>query len=143
MITHEILIEEYEKQLNNKNLGSKPIRMFDENGNFNQNNWNGGDSNLIRNYLDKLDDNTYFHHLEYGFYNINKVYRDDMTYVFITESIVRYNNYEMKEDFINTTYVIGWYKNRGRIDIFTVDGETGTEEEYIDLLNMLEINVEN
>ena len=61
MITHEILLKEYEKQLNNKNLGSKPIRMFYENGNFNQDNWNGGDSNLIRSYLDKLDDNTYYY----------------------------------------------------------------------------------
>ena len=48
MITHEILIEEYEKQLNNKNLGSKPVRMFDENGNFNQNNWNGGVTNSYK-----------------------------------------------------------------------------------------------
>ena len=137
MYTHETLIKEYEKQTINKQLCSQPIRMFDEHGNFNPSNWNGGDSNIIRRMLYDINYQGHFHHLRNGFLDIDSIWIDDTTHVIITETILMENDDTLEHDIYTTRYVLSWYKNRGRIDKFDVDEHEGNEQEYLDLLNML------
>ena len=54
-----------------------------------------------------------------------------------------YISYDGNEDITieNDMYIISWYKSRGRIDSFTVNGQLGTEEDYLELLNTLDIEI--
>ena len=139
MITHEDLIKQYEENCKCKCLLSKPVRMFDENGKFNTDNWNGGDSNIIRNYLYEINNKEHFS-IDNGYVDIDYIWRDDETYAVIN---LTYISYDGNEDITieNDMYIISWYKSRGRIDSFTVNGQLGTEEDYLELLNTLDIEI--
>ncbi|MDD2952511.1 MAG: hypothetical protein PHC95_05020 [Parabacteroides sp.] len=121
MWTCETFKEFFEKEKVRKiatgHYGSDPTFLFNPDGSFNQDNWNGSD--LIRRYAlhcwdgDIIDDR-----VKVGFAC------DDWTV------IIKINK---------DTYVIEWYKSRGRTDRITKNKKPITLSEYVELLNILEI----
>lgn len=128
---------------------SPPKPLFKENGEFNHSNWNGGDD-IIRQFTNWLeykveggkftrrfhinsDDGHYYE----GYLMASYAWVDDTNYVQITikyerESIDEYYPYEYK------TYLIEYYKNRGKTDAVLVNGNYANVYEYLFLLNVIE-----
>ena len=131
MVTYDLFIKKYNECLNDTRLASKPVRGFNKDKSFNYNNWNGGDLNIIREFLANIDE---YENKRYGdgFITINKYWKDDCNYCVIVV-------FRAAEDCIeNYSYVLTWYKNRGRIDAFTINGDDINEDDYIYLLNEIE-----
>ncbi|MGU8718645.1 hypothetical protein [Clostridium perfringens] len=131
MISKSFLEKQHKKMLEkySKNSYSTPIRMF-KNNLFNEKNWCGGDD-LIRFFFNDIEEGT-----------INKCYILD-TCKFIC------NVDRVEDDAIATivvdipfekidTYLFKWYKNRGCTELAIFNGKSITEDEYINLLNLIE-----
>lgn len=122
-----ILEDLHQKQLKNKSLGTTPKRMF-LNGEFNTDNWCGGDD-LIRDFfIDIENENILDRYLieieDYYTPFICHVDRlNDTTYATII--------------FDDDLYYFSWYKNRGCIEFAKKNGEILKEDEYIDLLSVI------
>lgn len=134
------------KELEEKNFKKDCIApLFLENGGFNQNNWNGGDS-IIRQFLGYLEDdcacNLVWESEVVEKYTssramstvliCNYIYDDDDKVVSIVKIEREGNKVVMDE------YTFGWYKQRGRLDFAKANGKSMVESEYIKLLNDIE-----
>lgn len=114
-------------------LGSSPKPLF-VNGEFNEENWCGGDD-VIRQFFYYFQDKTEW---------FNRYIQDDLTiYVrYLYEEDMNYLYIDIcYKDKTHTSYYFEWYKNRGHIEKITCDKEVINEKQYIDLLNLLEVNV--
>ena len=140
MITKETLKQLRQKRLKSPNFVSEPQPLF-VNGKFNLDNWNGGDD-IIRNFTYSLElDNPQL--LEFEEDDINYTilcdyhWIEDMKYIVIT--VVR-DCYDSNGDVIEyvDVYVIIYYKNRGTTDYIYKNGKLISEDEYIELLNLIE-----
>lgn len=128
MITKKDYIEWYEnekrKMINAGRYKSNPRFLFRHEFNdwiFNKFNWNGGD--ILRNFLiDNLDELNNIKVLDIKYY-----YHEDQTTIFMFAS--------------EKWYEISWYKDRGRTDIIKMNGKPIYLEDYIDLCNLLNINL--
>jgi len=126
-ITKNTLKNLYEKQLSNKAFADKPKRMF-VNELFNKNNWNGGDD-IIRDFLLDVEERCVknIYHIEVDdcyaplIVHVDRV--EDITFATI---ICGYD-----------VYFFSWYKNRGCTEIATKNSKDLTEDEYVDLLNII------
>lgn len=129
MITKETLKTLHKNMLSNKSCGSTPKRMF-ANGLFTKNNWNGGDD-LIRDFLSDIEDET--------IKNIYIIEKDDYDFHFICH-VDRVCDETYATIIINgDVYYFEWYKNRGCTEVAKLNGEYLTEDEYIRLLNIIEL----
>ena len=130
MINKQLLESLYQENLKDDCFGDEPKRMF-ENGVFNPNNWNGGDD-LIRNFFEDLYeeriDNTYIIEEDDGWTSKSVIchvdYLDDQNHAIINVN--------------GDLYYFEWYKNRGCTEIAKLNSKDMTEDEYIELLNILE-----
>lgn len=133
---------------------NNPNPMF-KNGVFNPDNWNGGDD-LIRNWIAKIfyevdalpsigwsmfecRSGSWATGLTHGDSNTialvaTLTFYDDQSYLFFCHEWSDERN-EEKENF--DIYFFSWYKNRGRTDVATFNGQPMTEEQYCKLLTML------
>ena len=128
MITKKDYIEWYEnekrKMINSGRYKTSPRFLFSheyDDWMFNKFNWNGGD--ILRNFLiDNLDELNNIKVLDIKYY-----YHEDQTTIFMFTS--------------EKWYEISWYKDRGRTDIIKMNGKPIYLEDYIDLCNLLNINL--
>lgn len=104
--------------------------MFDKNGVFTPDNWNSDEVVYIRSLLANLPEYSNFP-LPYGTSNctVSKLWRDDINYIIVTENTVL-EDFEGDMQVDIDTYIISWYKNRGSIDSFMVNGDIGTKKDY-------------
>lgn len=110
---------------------SIPKRLFID-GEFNTNNWNGGDAALIRRICNLVID-------EEEIFSSNKFAKDGTS----LHIEVEFDDDDWRVNFkfgikgVEESYTIGWYKSRGQTEIAEHNGETMTENEYIEFINML------
>lgn len=114
-----------------RTIYSIPKRLFID-GKFNTENWNGGDASLIRRICNLVIDGE-------GIFSNNKFVKDD-TSLYI-EAEFDDDDWRVNFKFGNKgreeSYTIGWYKSRGRTEVAEHNGETMTENEYIEFINMI------
>lgn len=140
MITKEILEklrkEQFEYMRAKYPMGDLPKSMF-IGGEFNFNNWNGGDD-LIRDYFYDIEMSNKWqvgYELEDGYLIVNLNYYDDIAY----GVIIHYHwDEDNPENETHDIYYFSWYKHRGHTDIAIKNGHIMTEDEYIELLNLIE-----
>lgn len=149
MITNKTLIKLREEmiqefiKMENKSL---PEPLF-INGNFNENNWMGGD-NILRHFGYYLEDigNEIIKSLyqcdlypeeDEDNYSMVPIYFMAKRFHFNEETYILIN---IHQDGSNefATYTMKWYKCRGRIDHVTFNGKLITEEQYLKLLNFIQ-----
>lgn len=124
---HEYMVKKAKSTLN-----SVPERLFID-GNFNKDNWNGG-GDVIRQFTNHIEDLYEWRQL---YNNIEKT----MVVELICEDEEYTANIVVIKHGINIevgTYSIGWYKHRGKTDKITLNNRLLTEDEYIELLNIIE-----
>lgn len=131
MITKELLqrnIDYIFEHFKDFNYGSTTRSLFKE-GVFNDGNWNGGDS-VIRQFLE-----------EYQYDSEITAFEVDDTYL----EIISLNDEDDHSITISvrkghelTNYEFGFYKSRGKTDYAKKDNKSMTEDEYIELLNLIE-----
>lgn len=154
MITKESLIKRHKERVkeykkDNTKFGSLPESLFNfKTGNFNYDNWNGGDS-VIRQLTGRVIDN-HFCEITYDYqYTKDFVYDDmygeiimvgtysnDHSYIQI---LINYNDedeFEIDQNILQ--YAITYYKNRGKTDQILKNGIIINFEEYLKLLNIIE-----
>ena len=133
MITINDYIRWYEKEketmLNSGMYASEPTFLFnnthdgwDDEWVFNPDNWNGGD--ILRHGLLKILDNRE----EIDGYEIKYFCIEGQTTIFIFTS--------------NYWYEITWYKNRGCTENIKMNGDPISLEDYINLCNSLNLQLE-
>lgn len=110
-------------------------RMFVD-GQFNDDNWNGGDAGLIRKVINAFKDR------EKYFKNTN-IFDDQDTYDDTDYIIMNVDKYgeDTHATFLtgkNEVYIFRYYKDRGKTEFAVKDGHPMTETEYLVLLNLLE-----
>lgn len=133
MITKEMLDNNRQYKINNKeklNYGSEPKPMFID-GKFNPINWNGGD-NLIRQFFYNMECSDWQKYYEIDF--------NDESYDLFANLLYNENQYYgniiIHGDEIKT-YTFGWYKHRGCTEYAGCGDRYMTEEEYLEVLNLL------
>jgi hypothetical protein len=141
MITKEILEklrkEQFEYMRAKYPMGDLPKSMF-IGGKFNFNNWNGADD-LIRCYfydVEMSDKWQIGYELRDGYLIVNLFYHWDQAFAIVIHYWLN-NSEEMFEE-IHDIYYFSWYKHRGHTDIAIKNGHIMTEDEYIELLNLIE-----
>lgn len=140
MITKEILEklrkEQFEYMRAKYPMGDLPKSMF-IGGKFNFDNWNGGDD-LIRDYFYDIEISNKWqigYELENGYLIVNFYYYDNVAYGTI---IHYYWDEDNSKRETHNIYYFSWYKHRGHTDIAIKNGHIMTEDEYIELLNLIE-----
>jgi hypothetical protein len=136
-ITKELLINRKPKS-----EYSQPLFI---NNQFNKDNWNGKEA-IIRQFtywLERQENEKYyaeFDYLDYGYEMIaNWDYFEDQTYVTITLRKYWHDAQTDEEaEFTYDTYLITYYKNRGKIDGIFKNGKLIDFDEYVYLLNIIE-----
>jgi len=112
-----------------------PKRMFNEDGTFNHDNWNGGDA-IIRKFINDLDDK-------------NDIIYECITHENKTYDLICTSRYYDYHYYINITIISNdsdtvnqvffrIYKVRGCIEMARYDGQNMTVDQYILLLNLLQ-----
>lgn len=127
-------------------FASEAKSMF-VNGEFNTDNWNGGDGNIRQFTYDvdwKWGNNNRCWEIDWkvGDHNhsgdaiVQYVHFEDFNYVTI---IVRgYDCDDDEHDWYLDQYLIQYYKNHGKTDRILYNGNPITEEQYLVLLNLIE-----
>ena len=128
----------------------QPKDMFDKNDVFNYNNWNCGQAQFIRHFVNSLEfsvsyvrefdvDYKQFDFCISGAVIVILQYYEDFTYVQITVDgdIFRYSDNENEVTFVDQ-YLIKIYKSRGAIEDFRKNGQPIKRNEYVELLNILQ-----
>lgn len=138
MITSETLNKLHEERLNNPgHMKVEEIKRMFVDGKFNKDNWNGGDVGIIRKVINDfkdrekifrttniLDDQDTCSDTAYMIMNVNE-YEGDTHATFLTGK--------------NEVYIFRYYKDRGTTEFAVKDGHPMTEDEYLTLLNLLEL----
>lgn len=152
-ITMESLDERRDSQMEyfkKSNPSCLPKDMFDENDEFSYNNWNCGQGQFIRHFINDLEygvSNIKEFDVEYRNFDLcvsgaviaTKHYYEDFTYVQITVDayMCKYSDDDYNEEFIDQ-YLIKIYKSRGAIEDFRKNGQPIKRGEYVALLNILQ-----
>lgn len=129
-------------------LGYPPQPLFDKNGRFNDENWNSDQDirallesdelfdermdNPFEAWINASEDEPGFDYIEYGVFWSGKKRRDDQAYIMI--NIVRDDSIALACD----SYMISWYKSRGKTDAILKNGSPITLREYCVLLGLLD-----
>lgn len=129
--------------------GSDTIPMFNEEGEFNERNWNGGDD-VIRQYTGYLNYevedrkeskefvvNTGKNKGYEGRFLATHSYQEDYNYIQITTHWYGYDNDE-STNWMFDQYLIAHYKNRGNTDMIIKNGKRIDIKQYTELLNIIE-----
>lgn len=156
MITKEYLKQLVENRLNeakneDSHYGSLPKSLFNEDGAFNKDNWNGGDD-IIRQFTRELEwDEPYTKEFEIEYNSSNYIMNisgdliavhsgfSDQNYIQITTysqaHIEELDNYsEWKFD----QYLVTYYKSRGKTELILKNGKPININEYVELLQIIE-----
>jgi len=102
-------------------------------GEFNKDNWSGGDD-IIRLFTDEL---------QMEFLHESKTYKDIDRILIVTfdndgsNNVVRMTCISNRGSNIDN-YEVGWYKSRGKTDYIKRNGQDITEEQYVELINIIE-----
>lgn len=145
---HMNKIKYFKDELKNKSL---PAPLFCSDGNYNESNWNSGESTYIREFInvaryDRVKAKHYDFDVMYWEADINVYgelfitcdYIDDFTYLFITVDGKTYiADTDRESNFINQ-YMVKIYKNRGNIHTFTHNGKPIKRNNYLSLLHILQ-----
>ncbi|UUV25911.1 MULTISPECIES: hypothetical protein [Lysinibacillus] len=129
--------------------GSNTIPMFNEDGKFNERNWNGGDD-IIRQYtgylIHEVEDgkeskefavNTSKSSGYEGRFLATHSYQEDYNYIQITTHWYGYNGDE-STNWKFDQFLIVHYKNRGNTDLVMKNGKLINIKQYTKLLNIIE-----
>lgn len=135
------------KALESEYPGSIPKRMFDDNGEFCEDNWNSGED-LIRQYTSYLESSG--HQQEPRKFSIgNHIsgtegrlitgygWIEDYNYIQITTHSHGWNR-DFSRSWELDSYQIVYYKNRGKTDHILKNGKPISIDEYVELLNIIE-----
>lgn len=112
------------------------------NGRFNRNNWNGGDLELIRDYFSKIENSDKWQQCFESDYVI-----DEEKDIYCLDVIVNFNYYNeqaygsviVRSNRYFDQYLFSWYKSRGTTEVALKNGRLMNENQYIELLKLLEI----
>lgn len=116
--------------------GNTPQSMF-INGEFNPNNWSGGDA-VIRQFLSHIEQNcNYTQH--------KLIFEKGHSIMIVDYKIDRLENHHVHIFTIDDSFVpfvdeyyFSWYKHRGHIECAFMDCKPMTSSEYVTLLNNIE-----
>lgn len=135
------------KWFKENNPESLPKSLFNNEGIFNDENWNCGEATYIRKYINDLEYNASnvkeYAFIENGYEMYGEVitvlsYFEDMTYVQITtRDNVEDDDPNWYEKTIINQYFIQIYKSRGAIERLMHNGNPITRKEYLMLLNKI------
>lgn len=135
MIHHDEL-----KCIKNSHMASEIKPLFNEDGSFNEDNWNSG-SDEIRKRLDKII--IAGNHLLLNYYKDEDedAYEETIissTIEFCSDQWYFIINIISVDSGLYDSYVITWYKSRGCTEMIAKNGNPITAAEYVDMLNILE-----
>lgn len=145
---HQQLLE-YAKQ-KDSGYGSTPKPLFLAYGNFNESNWNGGDS-VIRQWTSDYNvqweqrNDEMVHDVPFNKPNeddadilliANKSYYEDTTYVQVMVKKITYAENDYVEEC--NQYMIEIYKSRGKTEKILKNGKVINLSEYVELINFIE-----
>lgn len=114
----ELFEKYYKMKLNDPHMGSKPTFLFDDEGEFNNNNWCGLD--YVRHYCEAVYD---------GCIKDIRVHVQNDGDDWIAVIILGYH-----------IYTLHWYKSRGATEAIYLGRHKIDIEEYVELMN--ELNIE-
>jgi hypothetical protein len=113
-----------------------PRRLFVD-GEFNEDNWRGGDASLIREFFRENYGKTIIRDVndDEGFqwtFIIKHIQYEDQNYATITI-------HETQKEIFHQV-LFSWYKERGRTEKAIFNGREMTEEEYLFVLNLIQLS---
>lgn len=144
--TLEMLRKEKERKYIEKGNSTLPSSLF-LNGEFNKDNWSAGDA-ILRDFIYYLNEECFntisdvFYYSELLEDNSEECFEFPVFFMatHYIECDEKYTviNIHQDQSYVFKTYTIKWYKDRGRIDHITFNGELITEKEYLKLLNFIQ-----
>lgn len=140
MISKELFNKAHEIKCNYPHFRTEPRKGFNEDGSWNPDNWNGGDLTFLRQFINTELDCPKDH--------IIKSFDDESNEDYENTLILSYNKYNEQNYLIIThldnfenvisIYYITYYKDRGNTEQITKNLKPITEDEYLELLQILE-----
>lgn len=119
---------------NNPHIASEVTPMFDNSGRFTTENWNSGQDEIRKrlNDIDELCANNSILLMNEKTTIMAHIFCNEQWYIQIGIIDEQENTYD--------SYIISWYKHRGRTETVVKNGKPVDIEEYADLLNTLDEN---